>query len=102
MFICVCFMFRTRTWAPGCLGGRSRGAWATSPGPLGCPPGWAQEGSPGPKLIWKSFVSDSVLEADSALGPVLMMMVITKMMIMMMLMMLMIYGVPEAQGGWGR
>ena len=39
------FMFRTRTWVPGCLGGRSRGAWAASPGLLGRLPGAPQGGS---------------------------------------------------------
>ena len=32
-------MFRTGTWVPGCLGGRSREAWAASSGSLGRIPG---------------------------------------------------------------
>ena len=42
------FMFRTRTWVPGCLGGRSRGAWAASPGLLGRLPGAPRGGVPAP------------------------------------------------------
>ena len=41
-------MFRTRTWVPGCLGGRSRGAWAASPGLLGRLPGAPRGGVPAP------------------------------------------------------
>ena len=40
------FMFRTRAWVPGCLGGRSRGAWAASPGSLGRLPGAPGGGFP--------------------------------------------------------
>ena len=36
-------MFRTRAWVPGCL---SRGAWAASPGLLGCLPGAPWGGVP--------------------------------------------------------
>ena len=42
------FVFRTRTWVPGCLGERSRGAWAASPGPLGRLPGAPWGGGPDP------------------------------------------------------
>ena len=40
------FVFRTRTCVPGCLGGRSRGAWAASPGSLGRLPGAPWGGVP--------------------------------------------------------
>ena len=41
-------MFRTRTWVPGGLGGRSRGAWAASPGPLWRLTGGSPGGGTGP------------------------------------------------------
>ena len=40
------YVFRTRMWVPGCLGGRSRGAWAASPGSLGRLPGAPWGGVP--------------------------------------------------------
>ena len=50
------FMFTTRTWVPGCLGGRSRGAWAASPGSLGRLPG-APWGGPGPNSSAQNWAS---------------------------------------------
>ena len=47
-------MFRTRTWVPGCLGGRSRGAWAASPGLLGRLPGAPRGGVPAPNYKGQS------------------------------------------------
>ena len=40
------FVFRMRAWVPGCLGGRSREAWAASPGSLGRIPGAPWGGVP--------------------------------------------------------
>ena len=51
------FMFRTHTWVPGCLGGRSRGAWAASPGLLGRLPGAPWGGDPGPKSVGQNLLS---------------------------------------------
>ena len=51
------FMFRTRTWVPGCLGGRSRGAWAASPGSLGRLPGAPWGGDPGPMSAGQNVLS---------------------------------------------
>ena len=44
MYVCF-YVFRTRAWVPGGLGGRSRGAWAASPGLLGHLPEAPQGGS---------------------------------------------------------
>ena len=40
------YVYRTRAWVPGCLGGRSREAWAASPGALGRIPGAPWGGVP--------------------------------------------------------
>ena len=50
-------MFRTRAWVPGGLGGRSRGAWAASPGLLGRLPGAPWGGGPGPNYKAQNVLS---------------------------------------------
>ena len=79
MYVCF-YVFRTRTWVPGGLGGRSRGAWAASPGSLGCLPGAPWGGVPAQTvravsrkalLVFASFFVSILMSFFDRLGVVL-------------------------------